>query len=789
MLKAFCFLLCLFGDIYALSEHECAAWRNEHIFNTNERHYFNLTYKVVKFSSFAELNPSCAPQSLLVYSLNLYPTKRMLFFEHDLNIQSLIEMCNFNFTIGRKYVLFHKIKGFNQNLNKTRSTPATNFEFYSINIMESTLDFYLNETRIADQSVCTRQVFDAELINYFGSIEVITFNRNVLYPTRLCPYVFTNSNLKYLSFREVSNSLIFKNRILFFSANTSADLNVANLAKVEIDLAYEHLTLETMNRDVFKHVQIVFISGLLQSIQSNLFDSFAKLKWLKLETENLRALLGQGLQWANYLNKNTTFNLSFFKTNQTKPQRSGFYLEISVVSSVFSKPYRFPNEDICLFKDFPHEQLVYPLIVFQEELSECTCTLEWLTQNAEYYATLRHDTEKKCFSNRTAKKCDFEKMFEKCLSKNSSRPAAFSLGGDVSMNYKFKWLKYVVEVYYKPAFCFLGLLSNSLIILVVTNKRKRKILNHSMYAHILANSVFNLVFCLVSSLSLINICIFPKDSFCSSVYQSSLAQYFKIYVFNFLGNSVRFCCNFSNFTFAVSRYFLSTSNTNGRIYKKIENLNVKIFYASLLALGHLLSLFKIFETKKNDPYNTFDIRFPFDAYDIDYCSEDSLSYSPSFMVKCRVFNILNMINNIVNNVLFLVLSLIIDALLIVFARNYLRQKKELVHEQENAHEHIKEAISMKEKVNKLVLTNNIMYIFSHFPEFITTVLLIVYSKRLASFCFDLFACSDLIEISQSFNFLSIALQIFVFVDFDRNFRASLLDLKSKFANWFKSIKC
>ena len=55
---------------------------------------------------------------------------------------------------------------------------------------------------------------------------------------------------------------------------------------------------------------------------------------------------------------------------------------------MFSTYYSFPNEDICLFKDFPHSQLVLPLIIYDAsrfEYIECTCTLVWLQQYFKHY--------------------------------------------------------------------------------------------------------------------------------------------------------------------------------------------------------------------------------------------------------------------------------------------------------------------------------------------------------------------------------------------------------------------
>ena len=50
----------------------------------------------------------------------------------------------------------------------------------------------------------------------------------------------------------------------------------------------------------------------------------------------------------------------------------------------FDPIYEYPDEDVCLFKEFPHEHLVLPLIVSGKQLN-CTCTLMWLQLNSHIY--------------------------------------------------------------------------------------------------------------------------------------------------------------------------------------------------------------------------------------------------------------------------------------------------------------------------------------------------------------------------------------------------------------------
>lgn len=760
-------------------KEDCDEWTRGHIFETSERNYMNFSFKVVKFASFDELNiSSCSSGIVNDYSINLFPLAEMLVFNvQRLQIQNLIEM--FNLTSERKHIIFHKIKGFDQDFFLSKlNINLSNLETYSINFYDSKLEFFLNGSN-AEILCSLSNLFDLSQINYFGSIKTLVFNKNILYISKICPYVFMNSMLEYLCFNEVSNSLLFRNRLEFLNINTTNAL-IEYLNKIEFTFAFEILTEKILNRNLFKNVKIIKLNGLLNGIESNLLGSFQFLNRVSLNIENLKNFIQSGTDWINVLNADKNLNLSYLEKNKINPLRFALILEINILTTIFSKPYIFPNEDICLFKSFPHHKLVYPFISFQEKLTECSCTLMWLIKYANFYAAQNLNTEKQCLLKNDIT-CDFETLFKACVLYQASM--SISLIGDLNMTYFFKWIEYVIGVYFKSFFCLLSIVANVLVILIVKNRNERKLFNSSMYKHILANSLFNLAYCFLSSFSLINICIFPTNSFCSHLFQSDAAQYLEIYVFNFLGNAIRFCSNFSYFIFSFHRYMLSTSSSsNDRYLKMMERVNVRLVYCLVFLFGILLSLFKIFEFKKNDPFNIFDVRFPFNAYDIDYCTDDTLSLPKSFLDKCELYKTLNMINNVVNNVLFLFFSFLVDILLIIFARNYVKQKKDLTPEQPE-HEHVREAIKLKEKIKKLVIANNILFLFSHFPEFITTILLIIYSKKLSSFCFDYFSCTDLIEISQSFNLLSFSFQIFIFLDFDRNFRQSLADLKQRLINW------
>jgi hypothetical protein len=63
------------------------------------------------------------------------------------------------------------------------------------------------------------------------------------------------------------------------------------------------------------------------------------------------------------------------------------------------------------------------------------------------------------------------------------------------------------------------------------------------------------------------------------------------------------------------------------------------------------------------------------------------------------------------------------------------------------------------------------------PEFVSTLVLILFSKSISLFCDNNLSCDLINEEAQVFCLISIAFQFFIFRIFDKNFKTSFLELK------------
>jgi hypothetical protein len=298
----------------------------------------------------------------------------------------------------------------------------------------------------------------------------------------------------------------------------------------------------------------------------------------------------------------------------------------------FEKVFDYPDEDLCLFKDFPHSHLVVPIISPGVKIA-CTCTLQWLemylhlyepwfyTINASSYVydyktslQKREYTLKFCYEQ-TLRECDFRKRFEKCnlASINHSK---FSFNSDNDIFQLAKWLQYILLVILQPIFTFSGLFNNLLLIWIITDKTNDHLFKEAMYKHIRINACFNAVYCLIRSFSLLNQCLeFNGSPYCSSIYQEQWAQYFKIIVVNFLGNSLKFCSNVSYLFFAISRFILIANvKQEHKLFSITKRIPLLFYMGILFLVALLLNLFRLFQYKINTGTNIHQ-NFPLERQD------------------------------------------------------------------------------------------------------------------------------------------------------------------------------
>jgi hypothetical protein len=213
-----------------------------------------------------------------------------------------------------------------------------------------------------------------------------------------------------------------------------------SLVSITLSLKYEILNERILNSNLFRQIRMLRINGVLNGIQSELFKSFTHLKDVDFQLNNIREFFHSGTAWMSHLNSGKSFfNLSRVDAKSIK--LNNFFLRFIYLKEMtsFDPLYEYPNEDICLFANFPHQQLVFPILV-PGKILECTCTLKWLEMHSRVYKSLINYTKDYtsfyesqfatsklssylfCSKNES-NECDFETKFNNCqvLRANDSR--------------------------------------------------------------------------------------------------------------------------------------------------------------------------------------------------------------------------------------------------------------------------------------------------------------------------------------------------------------------------------
>ena len=250
-----------------------------------------------------------------------------------------------------------------------RGNTTDNFQLHLNNTV---LNFY-NGKNLIDETTCNMDSLNAQLTTLFLPFNRITFYETVIYPKRLCAKVFQNVNLNEIFFYNVNNANMFS----FF--NTAPNSNIFKIEKVFfIDSQITNLNSSLLDKNLFRLVtSLNFFNVDLERIEPGLFVTFKLLRTLSFDLNNF-AYFVTDLSWLNDLNADfanaSQLNAESYKSYQTE-----------VLFSDRRQSYEFGDQDLCLFRNFPHDKLVYPALATRSNL-QCSCTVMWLIQYYKIYA-------------------------------------------------------------------------------------------------------------------------------------------------------------------------------------------------------------------------------------------------------------------------------------------------------------------------------------------------------------------------------------------------------------------
>jgi hypothetical protein len=261
--------------------------------------------------------------------------------------------------------------------------------------------------------------------------------------------------------------------------------------------------------------------------------------------------------------------------------------------------YTYPDRDLCLFASFPQNKSLYISLYAHDggyrTLNNCTSTLKWLGRN--FYNNASAD------SNNVYTSCSWpnstglndtqiDEKLQICNFTNQTFKANWPIYPDF---YEARlvniFIVQLIPFVLIPLACLIGLFLNKMIIQTI-QKNKNKELKEDFYKYMSANAKFNCIYCLIFVFYPMTSCNWrPSYYFCSILFTSSFAQYYKIVVMAYFGEVLKMCANISYLMMTVNRYLL-VGKDHAPWLVTIAKLELKwvirgsFLFSALINIGH-----------------------------------------------------------------------------------------------------------------------------------------------------------------------------------------------------------
>ena len=329
--------------------------------------------------------------------------------------------------------------GFNLNANPFEKLNAKGG---TLDLSELSLEFFSS----AHDSVSLSDTCVYVKTNYavmFSSFENILISESANFGQLMCPLMFKDANIKRLAVSKMTESNRFNFTKLDVLENETGDVStLLNSSVIAFEIyksSLKYVRKSLLDETVFKSLAKFVYHSLepLPEFQNDLFKSLKSLRELQIYVPDLgNYLRNTHLAWINSINFDLTIDLSsttqLLDENNKKKQ-----VVLRMVD--MREEYTFPEEDFCLYADFPHSKLIFPAIESRPNL-ECTCTLVWLTQYYPYYSNMPDlitPSVSKCNHTRRfdelVKSCKFEQTITKCNLITTPAPALTSTSAITSI--------------------------------------------------------------------------------------------------------------------------------------------------------------------------------------------------------------------------------------------------------------------------------------------------------------------------------------------------------------------
>ena len=670
---------------------------------------------------------------------------------------------------------------------------------------------FFNQNKLLNEYDCGSNssfIFQNILSSYIFTI--LKIKESVKFPKEICPLVFNNSNINTIYIENIEKTFVRTNLFILknVSSNSFTELNKPFykplIKTLEAAMYNVDLNERFLNVFFFKNIVTFHLSGFINGVEDGLFKSFQNLKSIVIKTNNIRYFLHQNYKFIDDLNL-------FVKVNLNNHTEFNFFKNLSLGLNLghefYYLPtiiYDFPDQDICIFKNFPHNRLVYPILTMAYEKTEpCSCTTIWIIQFMHLYETYTETTIcgkprenfffniLYCCLNSTiddlVKTCNFTERFSLCnltsvkFPNNEFENFGFNIYILLSIS---NVVYFFISIIVKPVTAFITIFLNILVILVINLKHKILAFKERMYKFLQIQSFFIIIHCILILFKLMNQCVSYGSVFCSSVYTQRVVQNFFINN-EYVTYSIKTCSNISFIAMSFSRYSMITKiNSNEKsdnAFKRFLKKNLfKTYLIVVIISSFLLNLNKLFEYQVND--------VDFNYYE----SPIEIFYYCGIMLICNTIKIFFYINLIFNNCLCLLSNVCIDVALYVRIKNnekkstFLKAKIYVLAAYTNPNSNPNPTVNIKNKPVKiknakvkknrnltiLIILNGLIFVILKLPE-VLFYFFYMNSKIKENYCMEAINCAKYFDMIDFFSVLEYFFQFFIIKKFNKTFKAGI----------------
>ena len=637
--------------------------------------------------------------------------------------------------------------------------------------------------------------------------------RNVEYKQSICPLMFNNSNIPLFILVHLVETF-YKRNVLSF---TKENVNTYKYLKSNITKVILH-KLENINLDLKLLNPLVFYQTIwmnvrsesLNSINGAIFRNLKNLLYFQIDEVIFRKINHkQGIKWIRQWNFGRNVNLT--KENISYSNTISNIVPRRLILSTIRKNTRkrmsviFPDEDFCIYVDFPFNQFVILYELLRAEIKfiikdneELSCTYLWLIQYYDLYYKnflIYKKTDTNMYKsimrvlNSTAfksiSKCNFEEKVKLC---NKSNYKIKDIWDESDIFMLSKKIQTAFKIMLYPT-AFLGLITNIIVVIVIVKKENADLFKkYKQYSYLYLNSIFCIIIMVIELLSWMTECFYPVEVFCPEIRKLVPIQFFKIIFKECFISMLRLMCSFTYFAFALNRISL-IGIYHGKLVTFFSQLGIKVFIGVTILISSSLSWIKGFKYEVN-------YFFPFLNYPMSTEMDITIINSNSFN---DAYFIINFICDLFNYVVFVIICVIIDICMVVQLRRTLEEKAKKMDESMNQKQSETKKAENDDVVNKaikMVVLNSAIAIFFKLPASFIPLLNVVaefyYKNEFYKFnhpdfgeFYTMLQDTALYYLIQDISYflytLSLSIQIFIYNGFDKKFHTAF----DRFQNRFK----